>query len=232
MIRETPAQMRLCLFLTLLPVVVGDADLDARRTGSYYTDYPIYRGSSSNVVRVSVGTPGIDALLTLCTCRKTQLTTATNVPFVQIASDQCTGCTSAKLYVRRYNITKHQIQPFRFFDMDCKLHLRIADQSSARDQVNVIVYPQSPEDTLTFTSRLGTDIILDARGQDQVSYPVSAIGKIESGRDGGAGGLGEAVTLGTAGFFGLGIHQVSHRLTPLTVGKQAAINNSQHVERG
>jgi hypothetical protein len=68
-----------------------------------------------------------------------------------------------------------------------------------------------PEDTLTLTTRLGTDIVLDARGQDQVVYPVSVVDKLESGRDGEGGGTGENVLLGrgVSGFYGLGINQVS-----------------------
>lgn len=76
-----------------------------------------------------------------------------------------------------------------------------------------------PEDTLTLTSNLGTDIVLDARGQDQVLYPVASVDKVESGRDGQGGGLGQAVSLATAGFYGLGINQVSFTTSPLTIAK-------------
>lgn len=109
-----------------------------------------------------------------------------------------------------------------------------ADESNAETQVNVIVYPQFPEDTLTLTSRLGTDIVLDSRGQDQVKYPVSAVDQVESGRDGQGGGSGQAVRLGAgvSGFFGLGINQVSDRKNPLTSAKQATVHRCQYAERG
>jgi hypothetical protein len=87
-----------------------------------------------------------------------------------------------------------------------------------------------PEDTLTLTSILGTDIILDARGQDQILYPVSAVDKVESGRDGQGGGLGQVVSLGTSGFYGLGINQVSSTASLLIIAKQATKHRSQYAQ--
>ncbi|KAI9638211.1 uncharacterized protein MKK02DRAFT_42599 [Dioszegia hungarica] len=125
--------------LASLVLVSADGQLDATRLGTFYTDFPIYRsGSGTNVVKVAIGKPGVAA----------QLTLSTNVNFVQVASDQCVDCANG---VDLYNPSRSS-----------------SWTSSSQEQVNVVIFPQMPEDTLTLTTRLGTDIVLDARGQDQV----------------------------------------------------------------
>jgi hypothetical protein len=117
----------LLALLLSLSRAAADADLDSSRTGSYYTDYLISRSSSgSNTVKVRVGTPGVDAQLTLCESQS----------FYAHPSYQCQLHSSRCV----------DLQPQQILIVGCKFYFVPADSSPARTLKSILLStPKCPK---------------------------------------------------------------------------------------
>ena len=58
------------LLLVNLPWVLADAATDASRLGSYFTALDLYRGSTTNIFVVGIGTPPQEFNLTVCQLKR------------------------------------------------------------------------------------------------------------------------------------------------------------------
>ncbi|WRT64341.1 uncharacterized protein IL334_001273 [Kwoniella shivajii] len=177
--------MSLLLFLTLpllsnlLPQVRGDAKLDTTRIGSEYTSMPLYRsGAGTNVLDVSVGTPGTEM----------RLTCSTNVDFFIVAATGCESC----------------IENTNLFPTTQSQSLSVSEQ----DIAYVFDYPTGSSNTMSISGRLGTDIISDERGDQATARPMILASSIQTNDPSAKmDGVDLKLNDGTAGFWGMGIYQ-------------------------
>jgi hypothetical protein len=102
-----------------------------------------------------------------------------------------------------------------------------------RSTTYTVVLPQLPDDTLTFTARLGKDRLLDARGDPSRQYPIAAADSIRfGGVTQGGEGLDGTLPDGVAGFYGLGINVCLYHLLTSPRASRAMVTRKKAKARG
>ncbi|ORY29360.1 aspartic peptidase domain-containing protein [Naematelia encephala] len=147
--RHTISCLAILSFLSVLPPVLTDANLDKSRLGEYYTAISIYRsGTGTNVVSVGFGTPPQDVNLTL----------TTNVEFIMVATTDCQNCVNdADEFIPAQSTS---ITP------------------GSLDIVYNLIQPFGTSETLSLTSLTVSDILTDPR-QDTISRPFTLVTAVQ-----------------------------------------------------
>lgn len=131
------------------------------------------------------------------------LRTATNVPFVAVASDSCERCTDLADRYGSSNSNSYQV------GASSRARRNPTYAQTTRDAVSYsAIYPVGSQDVVQMNGLFGQDILTDPRGDTQTTRPIATIDTLfEDPTTNG----GDAFTLssGSSGFWGLGIFQVN-----------------------
>ncbi|OCF37661.1 hypothetical protein I316_00788 [Kwoniella heveanensis BCC8398] len=180
---SSPNRCAWCLVLllalsSLLPAQ-ADHNTDVARLGTEFSSMPLYRsGAGTNVLRVSVGTPGVEM----------DLTCSTNVDYMVVAATGCEECM-------------HDAELLSVTDSSS---LTISQQ----DLAYTFPYPAGSSSTLSIAGRFASDLIADERGDDSTARPVVLAAAVQTDDpEARLSGSDIRLTDGTAGFWGMGIDQ-------------------------
>ncbi|WVQ97625.1 hypothetical protein IAU59_004739 [Kwoniella sp. CBS 9459] len=184
-LRMTPACPRiawifyLLLTLSTISTTQADRDTDVARLGTELSSMPLYRsGAGTNVLRVSVGTPGVEM----------DLTCSTNVDYLVVAATGCEEC----------------VHDADLLSTSGSSSLTISQE----DLAYTFAYPAGSSATLSIAGRFATDLIADERGDDSTARPVVLAAAVQADDpDARLSGSDIRLTDGTAGFWGMGVDQ-------------------------
>ncbi|WVF70277.1 hypothetical protein IAT40_005066 [Kwoniella sp. CBS 6097] len=169
----------LLLALSSLITVKADHETDVARLGTEFSSLPLYRsGAGTNVLRVSVGSPGVEM----------DLTCSTNVDYIVVAATGCEECV-------------HDADLLSITDSSS---ITISQQ----DLAYTFPYPAGSSSTLSVAGRFASDLVADERGDGNTARPVVLAAAVQTDDpDARLSGSDITLTDGTAGFWGMGVDQ-------------------------